>query len=114
MTMRFLKPAFLLVAVSVALTWLAIEGVDVTRPIIPSDIKHEIGHAYSVPVRGMWPPEHRADSIWAPGRSSAELLENQRAQGPVHAPHDTIRIAGAGSYSDWSGGPAFDKTRACT
>ena len=64
--MRYLKPAFLLVATTIALavTWLAIEGVAFNQNIAQSDIKHEIGHAYIVPVKingclGIEPIWHR-------------------------------------------------------
>lgn len=35
-------------------------------------------------------------------RSTLELFEDGRVLGPAHAPHDTIRNAGAGAFSHWN------------
>jgi SAM-dependent methyltransferase len=46
-------------------------------------------------------PEFIADNAACPTRSTLMVLENERALGPAHSPHDDVRNLGGGRYSHW-------------
>jgi len=88
-------------AIVLATGWLAVIGVAVTRPIQPSTIRHDGGHAYQVRLRFGWPLHAAGDSNDRPRSSRAVLRENGVALGPAHALHDLVRQQGGGRFSHW-------------
>ena len=61
-------------------------------------VRHERGHCWYYPLPDAVPPGDSSASATA----VTLVLENERALGPGHAPHDEVRRTGGGLYSHWN------------
>jgi hypothetical protein len=82
--------------------WLV--GLKHSGPVKVWAIRHVEGQLYSasLPV-APFPLSSLSDSVSRPYDSPLRLFENDRALGPAHTVHATIRHLGGGTFSHWNG-----------
>ncbi len=79
------------------------------QPLALDAIKLESGHNFiaTYPDRSRFPFAAPWDSSASPTSATAVVLENGRPLGPAHSQHASIRSAGGGRFSFWSGNVYF-------
>jgi len=84
------------------LGWLV--GLKHSGPVTAGAIRHVEGRLYSAPLPvAPFPLGSLTDSVSRPYASPLRLFENDRALGPAHTVHATIRHLGGGTFSHWNG-----------
>ncbi|MCE5240770.1 hypothetical protein LLH23_20095 [bacterium] len=78
------------------------QGQPTEGTIDPAAVSAEKGFCYTVGIQASCKPDTPAASA----ASYLRLFENDQELGPAHSMHQTIRDAGEGAFSHWSGDPS--------
>ena len=96
-----LTPLFAVLAVGLT----AAQAQPTEGLIDPAAVAPEQGLCYTVRLDTPWRP----DTPEAAKASCLRLFEGDEELGPAHSMHQTIRDAGGGAYSHWSGTPGGEQ-----
>ncbi len=96
-----LTPLFAVLAVGLT----AAQAQPTEGLIDPAAVASEQGLCYTVRLQTLWKP----DTPETARASCLRLFEGDEELGPAHSMHQTIRDAGGGAYSHWSGTPGGEQ-----